>query len=93
MAADVSAPGRRRRGRPPLCPPETLQQVVTLHLERLSLARISTVMNARGVPTPAGGPRWSKNRVDGLLRTRHAQEHIASLNASHSLSARSRHSP
>jgi hypothetical protein len=76
----VSASPPRLRGRPPSCPPEVLQRVVTLRRDGLSLAQISAAMNTHGVPTPASRPRWTKSCVDRLLHTRHAQEHIAGLN-------------
>jgi hypothetical protein len=45
------------------------------------LATISAILNAEGVPTPAGGFNWTKSRVDGLLHTQHARDFIATLEA------------
>jgi hypothetical protein len=75
----MSGPARRRRGRPPACPPEVLDLVLSLHRQRLSLAKISAVMNAYGIPTPGNLPRWEKCHVDWLLHTRHARERMTQL--------------
>ncbi|WP_440072254.1 recombinase family protein [Streptosporangium sp. OZ121] len=42
-----------------------------------SLMEIGEVLNAEGVPTPAGRARWAKSYVDRLLHTRHVQQEIA----------------
>ncbi|WP_436757936.1 recombinase family protein [Streptosporangium sp. V21-05] len=65
------------RGRPPSCPPEVVSRVIQLRTQGFSLTEIGEVLNAEGVPTPAGGPRWAKSYVDRLLHTRHAQQEIA----------------
>jgi hypothetical protein len=75
-ASQAELPVRRGPGRPPLCPPETVIKVVDLRQRGLSLSTISVVLNAEGVPTPAGRSRWSKSHVDRLLHTRHALEII-----------------
>ena len=70
----ASRPATRRRGRPPCCPPEVVALVVALRRRGLSLRAISIMLNAQGIPTPTGRPRWTKSHVDRLLHTRHAQD-------------------
>jgi hypothetical protein len=70
----VSATAPRRRGRPPCCPPELAARIVGLHRQGLTYTQISAVLNAEGVPTPAGRVRWFKSSVDRLLHTRYAKE-------------------
>ncbi|WP_198169285.1 recombinase family protein [Herbidospora daliensis] len=65
---------RRRRGRPPCCPPDVALRVLALRDQGLSLAAISRVLNEEGVRTPAGGRFWQKSHVDRLLHTLHARE-------------------
>ena len=64
----------RRLGRPPVCPLEVVLQVVSLRRQGLSYAAISSILNAQGLPTPAGRPRWQRSYVDRLLHTRHVEE-------------------
>jgi hypothetical protein len=42
--------------------------------QRLSYAQISDVLNAEGIPTPAGRPLWRKEYVDRLLHTKYARD-------------------
>lgn len=71
-------PPSPRPGRPPCCPLEVVLRVVDLRRQGLSLARISTVLNAEGVPTPEGRAGWQKSYVDRLLHTRYVREIINS---------------
>lgn len=63
-----------RTGRPPCCTRELAIRVLMLRQRGRSLQAICDVLNAEGVPTPAGGSRWLKSYVDRLLHTRYAQE-------------------
>lgn len=74
MNAAVFLPRPRRPGRPPLCPREVAARIVGLRREGLSYEAISDVLNAEGVPTPAGGLIWQRSYVDRVLHTRYAQE-------------------
>jgi hypothetical protein len=78
MTLTAALPPAPRRGRPPCCPPEVVTLVVALRRRGLSLAAIGAELNAQGVPTPAGRPRWTKSHVDRLLHTRHAQDLLGS---------------
>jgi|HubBroStandDraft_1064217.scaffolds.fasta_scaffold1025413_2 hypothetical protein len=71
MSATMSPFQLRRPGRPPCCPLEVALRVVDLRRQGLSYAEISAVLNAEGVPTPAGRPRWQRSYVDRLLHTRY----------------------
>jgi len=42
--------------------------------ECLTLHAICDTLNAEGVPTPSGGPRWWRSHVSRLLHTRGARE-------------------
>jgi len=42
--------------------------------QQLSYAAISDLLNALGIPTPAGRRPWQKSYVDRLLHTRHARQ-------------------
>ena len=64
----------RRPGRPPTCPPEVTVWIADLHRQGLSYGAISSILNAEGLATPAGRPRWQRSYVDRLLHTRHAAE-------------------
>ena len=68
--------GQRRPGRPPSCPAELILRIHDLRREGLSYAAISNELNADGIPTPAGRPRWYRSYVDRLLHTRHARQVI-----------------
>jgi hypothetical protein len=65
---------RHGPGRPPDCPHERATYIVELHRQGLNLARICEVLNRADIPTPSGGPRWTKSHVDRLLHTRYAQD-------------------
>jgi hypothetical protein len=73
VSAVVPVPIPRRRGRPPCCPRELAIRVIQLR-QRLSYAQISDVLNAEGIPTPAGRPLWRKEYVDRLLHTKYARD-------------------
>ncbi|MEU1527131.1 recombinase family protein [Nocardia rhamnosiphila] len=60
---------RRGRGRPQLCPPPVLLAVVSMHQAGMGYPAISEVLNTRGIPTPAGKPRWNRTHVWRLVRT------------------------
>lgn len=74
MSVETPAHAPRRPGRPPVCPPEVVVQVLQLRCQGLSYGAISAVLNDEGVPTPMGGSRWLKSHVDRLLHTRYARE-------------------
>lgn len=76
MNAAALAPPPRRRGRPPRCPRDLALQVVMLRRQGLSYEQISAVLNAKGIPTPTGRPRWRKSSVDRLLHTRYVRDLI-----------------
>ena len=73
------SPESRPPGRPPGCPREIVIRVAGLRREGLSYAAISAVLNAEGVPTPAGRSRWHRSYVDRLLHTRYAMEIIEEI--------------
>jgi len=73
-AAIFALPSRQAGGRPPSCPPQVCAYVIDLQRQGLSLRKISHVLNAEGIPTPAGRKTWTKSTVDRLLHTRHARE-------------------
>jgi hypothetical protein len=49
-------------------------RIVGLHQQGLSLGAITSLLNAEGLATPAGRPRWQRSYVDRLLHTRYAKE-------------------
>lgn len=62
-------------GRPPKdLPGMTLHMLADLHGQQLSARQIAQVLNERGVPSPAGGARWSHSSVLRVLR-RATSEH------------------
>ena len=63
-----------RRGRPRLCSDDVLLRVVAMRKKGLTLQAICDTLNAEGVPTPSGGPRWWRSHVSRLLHTRGARE-------------------
>lgn len=75
----TAMPLTKRPGRPPSCPPEVVEHIVLLWRAGLSLQEIGNVLNAEGVPTPAGRSRWTKSHVDRLLHARHVQDVVAAL--------------
>jgi hypothetical protein len=79
MSAVLPAPTPRRRGRPPCCPRELAIRIIRLRRQGLSYGAISAVLNAEGVPTPTGRPRWHKAYVDRLLHTRYVKELIEEI--------------
>lgn len=70
----MPSPAPKRRGRPPCCPRELAIQVIQLRRRGLSYAKISAVLNADGIPTPAGRPLWQREYVDRLLHTQHVRD-------------------
>jgi hypothetical protein len=76
----VSAPkpssGPKRRGRPPCCSRELATLVINMHQRGLTYMQICIALNAKGIPTPMGRPRWIKSSVARLLRTRYVREII-----------------
>lgn len=75
-AAD-GVPNGRGPGRPPSCSRELALRIITLRGDGLSLAQISAVLNAEGVPTPMGRSAWSKSHVDRLLHTKFVRDLLA----------------
>lgn len=73
---------RRGRGRPSCCPRELVIRMIHLHAEGLSYEEIAALLNAEGVPLPAGGTRWLKSSVDRLLHTLYARKLLEELSAS-----------
>lgn len=69
--AAKSSPGP---GRPPCCTPELAARVIELRRKELTYGQICVVLNAKQIPTPMGGSRWSKSHVYRLLHTRYAKE-------------------
>jgi len=45
----------------------------------LSCAKISTVLNVEGVPTPTGRPRWLRSSVDRVLKTQYTRDLIEEM--------------
>lgn len=70
----MSAPKPQRRGRPPCCTDELAVRVIGLRRQGLTYTQISVVLNAEGVPTPMGRPRWLRSSVDRLLHTQYARD-------------------
>ncbi len=68
-----------RVGRPRSCPDEVLDQVVELRGGGATLQAIASAMNAAGVATPAGSPRWWPSHVSRLLRTQDARARVAGV--------------
>lgn len=63
-----------RAGRPRLCSDGLLRRVLAMRNEGVSYQRICDTLNAEGVPTPAGRPRWCRSHVSRLVYTRSARE-------------------
>lgn len=70
---------RRRPGRKRQCPDEVLARVLTMRRDGCSLRGICAGLNADGVPTPGGGPRWWPSHVARLLNTAAAQDMMNAL--------------
>jgi DNA invertase Pin-like site-specific DNA recombinase len=72
-----------RLGRPVKAQPETLERIVHLRGDGLSLKLIAETMTASGTPTPTGKPVWSTSNVQTALQTaqreRDHQQVLASL--------------
>ncbi|MEA9759756.1 MULTISPECIES: recombinase family protein [Xanthomonas] len=51
--------------------------------EQLSLQGISTELEARGIPAPAGGRRWQKHSVSRVINTHGGLKHIQPLPTEH----------
>jgi hypothetical protein len=79
MTAPLPPSTQRRRGRPPCCPRELAIWIVQLHHQGLSYMQISAVLNAQGIPTPMGRPRWRKSYVDRLLHTQYVRDLIGEV--------------
>jgi hypothetical protein len=52
-----------------------------LRAKGLTYAQISAVLNAEGVPTPMGRPRWLKSSVDRLLHTQYIRDILEKVGA------------
>jgi hypothetical protein len=76
VSAPTVAPSRRKRGRPPACSRELAAQIIAMRHQGLTLMQICIVLNAHGVPTPAGRPLWHKSYIHRLLHTRYVQDLI-----------------
>lgn len=63
-----------RRGRPRLCSDGLLRRVLAMRNDDMSYQTICDTLNAEGVPTPAGRPRWRRSHVSRLVYTRSARE-------------------
>lgn len=57
----------KRVGRPRLCPDRVLEYVVDLHLSGVPVRDIATRLNAEGVRTATGRPKWYHSYVHKLL--------------------------
>lgn len=64
--------GRRRE-----CPLEVVEQVVWLHLQRMTRRAVAAEMMARGVPTPMKNRIWYPNTVQALLKSKAGNEALA----------------
>jgi hypothetical protein len=73
MTAPESAADRPKSGRPPVCKPEVVINVIEMRRKGLSHMQIALAMNALPVPTPMKKSPWTKQGVARLLRTQHAQ--------------------
>jgi hypothetical protein len=70
----VNGESSKGRGRPPGCPRELVIRLHQLHYgQGVSYERISALLNAEGVPLPAGGSRWIKSAVERVLHTNHGR--------------------
>jgi len=75
-ALQAKAARGERIGRPRSCPDEVLDQVLELRAAGGTLVAIAEAMNAAGVATPAGSPRWWPSHVSRLLRTQDARSRL-----------------
>ncbi|WP_194814425.1 recombinase family protein [Nocardia sp. XZ_19_385] len=66
--------GRRRRGRPRVCPDDVLELIVAMNRNGITYRSICSELNANGVPTPAGRQRWYPSYVSRLLNTANVVE-------------------
>ncbi len=74
--------GRLRKVRRRRSPDHVLDRVVQLRVGGATLAEITAGLNEEGLPTPGGGPRWSRRHVSRLLHTKDAQRRLAQVRAS-----------
>ena len=71
----------RKRGRPPRCPRWLVELIIQMQRqpEPMSYGQICIALNAKRVPTPAGGSRWQRAHVHRLLHTDYAKQIAAEL--------------
>ena len=79
MSAPEPSPGPKRRGRPPCCSRELASLVINMHRQGMTYMQICIALNAKGIPTPMGRPRWIKSSVARLLGTRYVKDLIDEL--------------
>ena len=65
---------RRRAGRRPLVPPQTVERIRREQAQGRSLGEIARGLTADGVPTAHGGRRWWPSTVRSILLRR--EEHL-----------------
>jgi Recombinase len=70
-----------------MCPVEVLLRVIDLWQQGHSYGAISTILNAEGLPTPAGGRHWQRSYVDRLLHTHYAAQILEASSTSHGLAS------
>ena len=76
MSPAVASSPPRRHGRPPCCRRELAILIIQFRRRDLSYAHIANLLNAAGIPTPAGRPLWHREYVDRLLHTQHVRDII-----------------
>ncbi|QXN91884.1 recombinase family protein [Nocardia iowensis] len=64
----------QRRGRPRTCPDDVVRRIVEMHQNGVGYRDICRSLNADGIPTPAGRPKWYPSYVSRLLNTRNVVE-------------------
>ena len=74
MSPAVASSRPRRRGRPPSCRRELAILIIQFRRRGLSYAHIAHLLNAAGIPTPAGRPLWHREYVDRLLHTQYVRD-------------------
>lgn len=79
MSAEVLE--HRGRGRPPCCSAALTARIIELRRQNVSYERIANLLNAEGIPLPAGGSHWHKSSVDRILHTNYAKELLEELAA------------
>ena len=61
-------------GRPPGVPRELVIRIYELHYgDGVSYGRISALLNAEGVPLPAGGKYWSRSCIERVMHTNYGR--------------------